>query len=192
MCLEHSLSLRWSKPRINPFRFQFNGSILPYISWITLTKCVREKEEWKKDTYTQSSIDRKEEPRWDNFTDHSLKIAQAGPVVSLFHVNVTVEDKPIHVCTRQQLFMLPHKRGLPGDFQCMCVLPKINCIYTNQINSAPFSLFFLNWLKKSKRQNFTHSSLCLILSVSWLFAHVSRFYKAPSRWTVPHSTPTLF
>lgn len=66
--------------------------------------------------YTTTSNDRKDEPRWDDSTDHSLKIPQAGPFLNLVRVNMTAEDEPIHICRMQQMFMLPYKRELPVDF----------------------------------------------------------------------------
>lgn len=90
------------------------------------TKICQRKEEWNNDTL--HTIFQHQCQRRDNSTEHRLKTAHADPILSLFKVNMTAVERPIHMCRTQQKMFLPvfyvaHNGG------CLCVCPKINLLY---------------------------------------------------------------
>lgn len=82
------------------------------------TKICQRKEEWNNDTL--HTIFQHQCQRKDNSTEHMLKTAHADPILSLFKVNMTAVERPIHMCRTQpkmflSVFYVAHNGG------CVCV-----------------------------------------------------------------------
>lgn len=128
------------------------------------TKICQRKEECNNDTL--QTIFQHQCQKRDNSTQHKLKIAHADPILSLFKVNMTAVERPIHMGRTQQKMFLsvfygPHNGGLEVSTVCVCVAQNKSTLKKRQKQNKNT---WLNNQKKKKMNIFTISCNKLIFS----------------------------